>query len=117
MFIPIPFVSVNSTTDLVAGSYVSRCSLYGGDSKATRVILFEYCDPLTQRLAACDVIVIERNGTLRARDYVWGQDRTWRDSDGLKCSDLRALMPAELLKLPLVRTEELPLVNTGGQHE
>ena len=63
-----------------------------------------------------DVLIVEPDGAIRARDYVWLPDRSWRDSAGAKSDDLTALFPAEMFDLRLVRTDILEAIDVGQAH-
>ena len=107
MFIPVVFSSVNSQDDLESGAYRTSCALYGAVATKPRVFLFEYIRAPAQAATAYDIMIVEPDGQIRARDFVWMPDRCWRDSDGLRATNVLALMPAELEHLALVRTEPL----------
>lgn len=109
MFIPVPFNSVNSHADLEAGAYRASCSLYASAATRMQVLLFDYSRVDTPPRAPCayEVMVINPDGLVRARDFVWLPDRTWRDSDGLKANNVLSLMPVELSRLTFVRSQRL----------
>lgn len=115
MFIPVAFSSINSQADLEPGAYRTSRSLYRDAPDGLRVLLFEYCSAhRTEDVpSAYDVMIVEPGGLVRVRDFVWLADRSWRDSDGLKSNNVMSLMPAELMRLPCVRTQRLDDAQVG----
>ena len=113
MFLPVPFESVNSRNDLAPGRYDATCSYYLAPGRSLRLMLFEYAREESREPAACDLLVVEEDGCVRARDFVWLPDRSWRDSDGVRSNRLASLLPMELLKLQFLRREVLESVRVG----
>lgn len=107
MFVPLAFQSVNSPSDLQAGLYSASCTFYRDGRSALSALYFEYALHSTGEPQACDLVVIEPDGVVRARDFVWMPDRSWRDSDGLRANRLWALLPPEFLPLQFVRRQAL----------
>ena len=114
MFIPVSFHSVNSPDDLAPGRYSAVGLFYASNSDPLRAVLVEYTLTPSEEPLACDLLVIEADGSVRARDFVWLNDRSWRDSDGLRANRLSALLPAELLPLQFVRSEVWDSIDVGG---
>src|SRR4029453_11347981 len=99
MFIPVAFHSVNLPSSLAPGRYGVTCACYGRADETSIALLFQYAlKDQTPQAAAADLLMMECGGTLRARDFLWMPDRSWRDSDGIRANRLEALLPAELLK-------------------
>lgn len=115
MFLPIDFASVNSERDLAPGTYSAQCTGYGGPENKERAFLFSYTPAGAPSATVYDLVVVDGEGAVRARDFMWLADRSWRDSDGARANDLVALLPAELLVLPQTCERALPdLVVTGS---
>ena len=118
MFIPIAFESVNHAFVPEPGRYSVSCSLFADrrvDSRA-RAFLFEYTPSGASAPTICDLVVFESQGAVRARDFVFLSDRSWRDSDGAKAEDLAALFPQGLFDLRLVRRDDLKPIVVGVEH-
>jgi hypothetical protein len=114
MFIPVVFHSVNSPSDLEPGRYEVICHWYGIAGERAGAGVFYYRLAGAAQPAAVDLLVVEANGTLRARDFRWMPDRSWRDSDGIRANRLDALLPAELLRLQILREQALDSIEVGG---
>jgi hypothetical protein len=113
MFLPIKFCSVNSPEDLAPGRYMASSTWYGRATDICMVLLVQYARDAGAQPAGVDLLVIEPDGTLRARDFAWLSDRSWRDSDGARANRLNALLPVELLRLQVVRSEHLGEIKVG----
>jgi hypothetical protein len=116
MFLPIPFDSVNRGFEPTPGRYAATCSLYADTSFRPKMFVFEYTPQHAPAPTICDLLVIEPDGAIRARDYVWMPDRSWRDSAGAKSVDLSALFPTGLFDLKLIRRHELAAITIGQAH-
>ena len=114
MFIPVPFRSVNSPSDLHPGRYRTTCAHYARASSDLKVWLFKYTAPESDEPLAVDLLLMDGEGALRARDFIWMPDRSWRDSDGGRANRLEALLPAELLGLQERRCVALEDVEVGA---
>ena len=118
MFIPIKFDTINSTGDIPLGRYEAHCSVFASDSGEVRKAMvwkYQHADFLTP--AAIDLLLIERDGAVRARDFVWMPDLSWRDSAGARSNSLLALLPTALTRMTLVReqqAEDITLENPRG---
>ena len=107
MFIPVAFDSVNAESDLPAGVYSTACGVYRSPDGKSQITLFEYSLQGVDSVVAADLLVLDSTGAIRACDFVWLADRSWRDSSGLKANHLAELLPQELLSYALVRSEAL----------
>ena len=107
MFIPVAFDSVNAESDLPAGVYSAACGVYRSPDGNSQITLFEYSPQGVDSVVAADLLVLDSAGAIRACDFVWLADRSWRDSSGLKANHLAELLPQELLSYALVRSEAL----------
>jgi len=108
MFLDVTFHSLNSRADLPAGSYRSVCRLYRGPAGLERALLFEYRLQPEDTLRACDLLLIDEDGSMRARDFVLTKDFDWRDSAGMKAGNLISLIPQEISNFRFEREQELP---------
>ena len=107
MFVPVAFDSVNVESDLPAGVYGAACGVYRSADGKSQITLFEYSPQGVDSVVAADLLVLDSTGAIRACDFVWLADRSWRDSAGLKANHLAELLPQELLSYALVRSEAL----------
>ena len=107
MFVPVAFDSVNAESDLPAGVYSATCGVYRSTDSKSQITLFEYSPRGVDSVVAADLLVLDATGAIRACDFVWLADRSWRDSAGLKANHLAELLPQELLSYALVRSEAL----------
>ena len=107
MFVPVAFDSVNAESDLPAGVYSATCGVYRSGDGKSQITLFEYSPQSVDSVVAADLLVLDVTGAIRACDFVWLADRSWRDSAGLKANHLAELLPQELLSYALVRSEAL----------
>ena len=107
MFVPVAFDSVNAESDLPAGVYSTACGVYRSPDGKSQITLFEYSLQGVDSVVAADLLVLDAAGAIRACDFVWLPDRSWRDSAGLKANHLAELLPQELLSYALVRSEAL----------
>jgi hypothetical protein len=113
VFIPVAFHSVNSSADLKPGRYSVACSSYGRIESGFIAVLFHFSPAGGGQAVVVDLLLMEGDGTLRARDFLWLPDRSWRDSDGLRADRLDALLPVELLSLQLSRKAALGEIQVG----
>ena len=113
MFLPISLHSVNSPSDLAPGQYSVECHYYGPDETGLRAMFVDYIPAVGEVATACDLLVVEANGAVRARDFVLLPDRSWRDSDGTKANRLVALLPQEIADLPYARREQHEPIQVG----
>ena len=116
MFIPVPFDSVNQAFVPSPGTYAASCSMYAGDATLPELFVFEYIPQGATAPTVYDLLIVEPTGAVRARDYVFMPDRSWRDSAGAKSDDLSALFPAGLFDLRRVRRDPLPPNTIGASH-
>jgi hypothetical protein len=116
MFIPVKFDSVNRDFVPEPGRYAATCALYADTDTRPTMVVFEYTPQSAKAPTMCDLLIFEASGEIRARDFVWLADRSWRDSAGAKSVDLSALFPAGLFDLKLVRRAELPAITIGEAH-
>ena len=107
MFVPVAFDSVNSDADMPPGVYDVVCRAYEAVDSQAQMVVFEYSPKGVDSVIAADLMVLDDAGNIRACDFVWLPDRSWRDSSGLKANHLAELLPPELLGCRLVRTESL----------
>ena len=107
MLLPIEFSSVNSRADLAPGTYNATVSGYAEPNAKSRITVFEYTLAGANAVSAVDLVVIDAAGDVRACDFVWLPDRSWRDSAGVKGNHLAELLPPELMSYRLVRREQL----------
>ena len=107
MFVPVVFDSVNTDADMPPGVYDVVCRAYEAVDSQAQMVVFEYSPKGTDSVVAADLMVLDETGNIRACDFVWLPDRSWRDSSGLKANHLTELLPPELLAYQLVRTESL----------
>ena len=115
MLIPIQFTSVNLQQDLPPGRYEAKCSLFAAVSGPMhRAMLWKYRKIGSSSPAACDLLLVERDGSVRVRDYLWMPDLSWRDSSGERGSSLAALFPQELMDLKFVREEQADDIVLGS---
>lgn len=101
MFMSISFDSLNTKADLPPGPYVARCKVYRGSRHPEGAFLFEYRDLETRAFRAVDLLLIDRDGSLRARDFVRMPDLQWRDSAGLRAETLNLLLPGSIASFEL----------------
>ena len=107
MLVPVAFESVNSDADMPPGVYDVVCCAYEAVDSQAQMVVFEYSPKGVDSVIAADLMVLDDAGNIRACDFVWMPDRSWRDSSGLKANHLTDLLPPELLAYQLVRTESL----------
>ena len=107
MLVPVAFASVNSDADMPPGVYDVVCRAYEAVGSQAQMMMFEYSPKGVDSVVAADLMVLDETGNIRACDFVWLPDRSWRDSSGLKANHLAELLPPELLVCRLVRTESL----------
>ncbi|MBU9366417.1 MULTISPECIES: hypothetical protein [Burkholderiaceae] len=102
MFLPVQFQSVNHAGLLQAGEYHASCRTYTSRDRASTMLYFEYRRPEDELVSACDVVLIDRKGAVRACDFLRMADRSWRDSFGARADSLLALLPGEVAHFELV---------------
>ena len=79
MFIPVAFDSVNAESDLPAGVYGAACGVYLSPDGKSQITLFEYSPQGVDSVVAADLLVLDATGAIRACDFVWLADRSWRE--------------------------------------
>lgn len=107
MFIPVKFESVNSAADIPPGRYATHCSVFvsdTGDVMKAMVLKYQHVGSVTP--TAVDLLLVERDGTVRARDFVWMPDLSWRDSAGARANSLVSILPTVLGHMQLVREQQ-----------
>ena len=114
MFIDIGFDSLNSVSDLAAGSYDARCKTYRGSDPPEAAFLFEYTKSASGELSAVDLVFVEVDGSIRVRDFVRLPDLQWRDSAGERAEALHLLLPDRLALLQFEAVRKWALQTVSG---
>lgn len=105
MFLPIELQSVNQVSQLECGEYLASRRTYVSRDRSTTMLNFEYTLSGDDVAAACDIVLVGKDGALHACDFVRMADRSWRDSSGARSDSLLALLPAEVDQFELVEEE------------
>lgn len=111
MFIPYTFASVNQPAQLRRGIYRADVTLYAGAPTEPRASLIAYTHESDHEPCAVDLVVMEADGSVRVRDFLWLPDRSWRDSAGTAGNNLAELLPTELQALQHVGGDRWPDVH------
>lgn len=108
MFVPYSFASINDPAQLRRGVYRAEVAFHAGQPHEPRVTMVFYFHACDHEPSALDLIVMEADGSVRVRDYLWQADRSWRDSAGGVANHLAELLPPEILTLPTVGSDRWP---------
>lgn len=111
MFIPYSFASVNQAGQLRRGVYRADVAIYAGAPGEPCASLIAYTHDADHEPCAVDLVVMESDGSVRARDFLWLPDRSWRDSAGTTAGNLAELLPAEVQGLQHVGSDRWPDVH------
>lgn len=106
MFLPVQCNSVNKPSILGGVKLGGSCSRYRG-AEDEDILLFEYLDVESQRMVACDIVVITSGSEMRMHDYLLLSDGNWRNSYGEVSGSLVDLFPDFVSAAVLVVREEI----------
>lgn len=110
VFVPFEFASVNALAALRLGRYAAFAEFFGEltlDAPSPSATLIRYVHQDDDLPSAADLVVIEADGPVRVRDYVWLPSRRWRDSAGEVAAGLVELLAPELHALTALGSSRL----------